>query len=372
MSAARTTDGLAPVSSDVAADGGGRERRGRPSPAGAPGRAGRTAAATRAATMAMFQPEMATTWVRPAVAKASLISGAIDARTPSRIPAPSAASGSGTRSFRPPSSVDAARRRASAAGPLASPTHLRRLGRARSRRCPGAPGTRGTRSRRSPRPARCSSVTRSRSPAAGVDPARQPDEQPIAERRGPCHRSRLTRSPRTSWSRSSRGRGSSTTVPTSSCSSPSTRRRDRGRRRSPTGSAASLAPGADGRKADSATPTTQPRPRTGSASPMPATPDRRRAAAAAASVDRVGGQDAGGDARRGRRAGRSARRRHRSARGRDALDVLQLAAVDHAALDRVLERGERLLLARGDDLLDGHRRRSPAAPRAPRASPCSG
>ena len=81
-----------------------RHQRGRPSAARA-SLSGPTTAVTSAATMAMFQPEMATTWVRPAVAKASLISGAIDARTPSRIPAPSAASGSGTMSFSPSSSA---------------------------------------------------------------------------------------------------------------------------------------------------------------------------------------------------------------------------------------------------------------------------
>ena len=54
--------------------------------------------------MAMFHPEMATTCVNPAAAKLSATSGAIPARTPSRIPAPSAASGSGTMSSRPPSS----------------------------------------------------------------------------------------------------------------------------------------------------------------------------------------------------------------------------------------------------------------------------
>ena len=53
----------------------------------------------------MFQPEMATTCVSPAVANASLISGAIDARTPSRIPAPRAASGSGTIALSPSSSA---------------------------------------------------------------------------------------------------------------------------------------------------------------------------------------------------------------------------------------------------------------------------
>ena len=55
--------------------------------------------------MAMFQPEMATTWVSPAVAKASLISGAIDDPHPEQDPAPRAASGSGTSSFRPSSSL---------------------------------------------------------------------------------------------------------------------------------------------------------------------------------------------------------------------------------------------------------------------------
>ena len=53
-------------------------------------------------TMAMFQPEIATTCVRPAVAKAALTSGAMLLRTPRRMPAPRDASGSGTMVFRPP------------------------------------------------------------------------------------------------------------------------------------------------------------------------------------------------------------------------------------------------------------------------------
>jgi hypothetical protein len=104
MSAARTTDGLAPVSSTYPPTTATAVRavvqrppRSRPR--------GRTSARTMAETMAMFQPEMATTCVSPAVANAPLISGAIEERTPSRMPAPSAASGSGTSSFRPSSSM---------------------------------------------------------------------------------------------------------------------------------------------------------------------------------------------------------------------------------------------------------------------------
>ena len=69
----------------------------------------------------VFQPEIATTWVSPAVANAAVRSPGSRAPTPSRIPAPRAASGSGTRSFRPPSSVERRPARM-AVGPLASAT----------------------------------------------------------------------------------------------------------------------------------------------------------------------------------------------------------------------------------------------------------
>ena len=190
-----------------------------------PGRpaSGLTAAVTSAATMAMFQPLMATTWVRPAVAKASLISGAIDARTPSRIPAPSAASGSGTRSFRPPSSVAADRRQHGSQVRPRRQAH-RPIAHGRWRRCPGAPGTRGTRSRRSPRRSRSSG--HDPQPIAGwprryLAAARRAADRRVAA--GAPVRSGRRGHPRTSWSRSPRGRGSSTTVPTISCSAPSAR-----------------------------------------------------------------------------------------------------------------------------------------------------
>ena len=143
-------------------------------------RSGRAMAATRAATIAMFQPEMATTWVRPAAAKASLISGAIEARTPSRIPAPSAASGSGTIAFSPPSS--AARAPASiAAGPAAPPTTSANRGR------PMAPTPCRARYSRYAKPSKSSgSSAVGANPetiaAAGVDAAWHPHQHPIGER----------------------------------------------------------------------------------------------------------------------------------------------------------------------------------------------
>ena len=57
--------------------------------------------------MAMFQPEMATTWLTPAVVKAVARSRSTRSRRPIRIPAASPASGSG--SARPRASPEARR-----------------------------------------------------------------------------------------------------------------------------------------------------------------------------------------------------------------------------------------------------------------------
>ena len=56
---------------------------------------GRGAAPRRAATIAMFQPEMATTWLTPAVAKSAASVRSTRSRSPMRMPAASPASGSG-------------------------------------------------------------------------------------------------------------------------------------------------------------------------------------------------------------------------------------------------------------------------------------
>ena len=69
-------------------------------------------AATAAATMAMFQPEMATTWLTPAVVNASATSRSTRSRSPMRMPAARPASGSGQDGGR-------ARPRRPAAGPPA-------------------------------------------------------------------------------------------------------------------------------------------------------------------------------------------------------------------------------------------------------------
>jgi hypothetical protein len=52
-------------------------------------------AATEAATIAMFQPEIATTWLAPAVVKSAASARSTRSRSPMRMPAASPASGSG-------------------------------------------------------------------------------------------------------------------------------------------------------------------------------------------------------------------------------------------------------------------------------------
>ena len=196
---------------DVAADdGGGRDSAVVQRP---PGRRsqGRAIAATSAATIAMFQPEMATTCVSPAVANASLISGAMDARTPSRIPAPRAASGSGTIAFSPSSSARAARRPGSQPGPVAAST---------------SSALRGPPDRSDALPRQVLAVREAVEVLGQLDARRVPAGDPRCGRR--CHAASrpavdrpaplawpstaVIRSPRTSWIRSSRGRGSSTTA----------------------------------------------------------------------------------------------------------------------------------------------------------------
>jgi hypothetical protein len=90
IAAARTTDGDAPenatyatIASIVSTD-----RRRRPSdPPSAP---------TAAATIAMFQPEIATTWLTPAAVKSAASSRSTRSRRPIRMPAARPASGSGS------------------------------------------------------------------------------------------------------------------------------------------------------------------------------------------------------------------------------------------------------------------------------------
>ena len=89
ISPARTTDADAPAKATYAtiARTVTTDRRRRPRrPAHAP---------TAAATIAMFQPEMATTWLTPAVVNAAARSRSTRSRNPIRIPAASPASGSG-------------------------------------------------------------------------------------------------------------------------------------------------------------------------------------------------------------------------------------------------------------------------------------
>ena len=180
ISAARTTDGEAPVSRtyEVTAliAGDGRQ----PSARRQPGKRSRCAAAI-AATMAMFQPEIATTCVRPARAKASLIAGSMPARTPSRMPAASAASGSGTSRFRPESSHERTPCRASATGPSSWPITPPRGW----RRWPPRPAVRGRRDRRSPRSLRAPRAKKDLQPVAGPHhrAARQPEQdRPVSRR----------------------------------------------------------------------------------------------------------------------------------------------------------------------------------------------
>ncbi len=89
MTAARTTDGDAPAATTYATTvpriASVTRRRGRP----------RSTAPTRPATIAMFQPEIATTWLTPAVAKSAASDRSTRSRSPTRIPAASPASGSG-------------------------------------------------------------------------------------------------------------------------------------------------------------------------------------------------------------------------------------------------------------------------------------
>ena len=91
MTAARTTDGDAPAATTYATTVASDRRpctirRGRP----------RSAAPTSPATIAMFQPEIATTWLTPAVAKSAASVRSTRSRSPMRIPAARPASGSGS------------------------------------------------------------------------------------------------------------------------------------------------------------------------------------------------------------------------------------------------------------------------------------
>lgn len=115
MRAARTTDGDAPAktvyATTAAAVASARRRRDRR----------RIRAATTPATIAMFQPEMATTWLTPAAVKAAARARSTRSRNPTRMPAASPASGSGRTRARP---SPVARRRLSSAppGPLGPPS----------------------------------------------------------------------------------------------------------------------------------------------------------------------------------------------------------------------------------------------------------
>ena len=114
MTAARSTDEEAPVRivypTSARTIASARRRRGQE----------RRKAAIVAATIAMFQPEIATTWLTPAVVKAAARSRSTRSRNPIRIPAASPACGSGKAWVRASSP---ARRTASIveAGPPASP-----------------------------------------------------------------------------------------------------------------------------------------------------------------------------------------------------------------------------------------------------------
>ena len=90
MAPARSTDGEAPANTmyDDDRDGGDDRSATTPEP---PGHRPPTAAAT----IAMFQPEIATTWLTPAVVKSAATSRSTRSRSPMRIPAASPASGSG-------------------------------------------------------------------------------------------------------------------------------------------------------------------------------------------------------------------------------------------------------------------------------------
>jgi hypothetical protein len=85
------------------------DRRRRPNP---PPRA-----PTLAATIAMFHPEMATTWLAPTVVNAAARSRSTRSRSPTRMPAASPASGSGIARI---SAAEAARRQRSGSYGLAS------------------------------------------------------------------------------------------------------------------------------------------------------------------------------------------------------------------------------------------------------------
>ena len=90
ITAARTTDGEPPAATTYAttvpSTASVTTRRWRP----------RSSAPTSPATIAMFQPEMATTWLTPAVVKSAASVRSTRSRSPMRIPAASPASGSGS------------------------------------------------------------------------------------------------------------------------------------------------------------------------------------------------------------------------------------------------------------------------------------
>lgn len=90
ISAARTTDGDAPAATTYAAT-----TAAVAAPAARFDARPRRSAATSAPTIAMFQPEIATTWLTPAVAKSAASWRSTRSRRPIRIPAASPASGSG-------------------------------------------------------------------------------------------------------------------------------------------------------------------------------------------------------------------------------------------------------------------------------------
>ena len=176
---------------------------------------GRVAAATSAATMAMFQPEIATTWVRPAVAKASLTSGAMPAcarragcRRRARPPArarPRAGRAGGHVASRPTRLQ---------AGPAIAASNLPTRSALAIGRDPLAGQVfavgESRRSRAAPR-----SSDSKLDAVAGLDrdPAREPGQHPAQRAAVRRRRPPRSRPSRTTCCRSPRGRGSSTTGP---------------------------------------------------------------------------------------------------------------------------------------------------------------
>ena len=312
-------------------------RRRRPSrPAMAP---------TAAATIAMFQPEIATTWLTPAVVKSAATSRSTRSRRPMRMPAASPASGSGRTRV----SVSPASRRQP------------------SRSVPGSTGRSSTSMRprveRAPRtePLEVAAVgaVRARPGASLDDDAITGLDRRVARQRGGEPERRSSRRRRSGASRPGGPRAATrrSRRPSSTARDPPANPSQRRPAAGPTPARSAIDSGPDRqRKSPTRRPSRQPEARSGAGAPAAAEHH---------------GQELGGPRPPTASAATAAPTASQPVRGtsahRDELaQLLERLLAEDAARPQLVDGRERRFLARGDDLLG---RRRPDARAAPRARP---